>query len=43
VVNKGYEIVRQGLHLLDALEDVEREEAEVVVAVQLVGGFRVIN
>jgi hypothetical protein len=33
VVDKGYKMVRQGLCLLDALEDAEREEAKVVVVV----------
>jgi hypothetical protein len=42
-VDKGYEMVRRGLRSLDALEDAEREEAEVVVAVQSVGGFGVID
>ena len=43
MVDKGHKMVWRGLHSLDALKEVEREEAEAIIVVQLVGGFSVID
>jgi len=41
--DKGIKIVNHGLKSLDELEEVERVEAEAVVAVQANGGFGVVD
>jgi hypothetical protein len=43
VISRGHAMVRRGFQSLDELEEAEREESEVVVDVQALGGFDVID